>query len=62
MKTTYINMKGSCGVETIDEVNSEEFPDRKEYRKEVRSMITNYNQCGMSVYTSSRCTKEWKEK
>ena len=55
-------MKGSHGVETIDEVNSEEFPDRKEYRKEVRSMITNYNQCGMSVYTSSRCTKEWKEK
>jgi len=62
MKTTYINMKGSYGVETIDEVNSEEFPDRKEYRKEVRSMMTNYNQSGMPVYTSTRCTKEWKER
>ena len=61
MGTIYINMKSSYGVETIDEVSTEQFPDRKEFRKEVRSMVANYHQCGMPVYTSRRCTKEWKE-
>ena len=60
MKTTYINLKSVYGTETVDEVNSEQFPDRKEYRKEVRSMLTNYRQAGMPVYTSQRCTKEWR--
>ncbi len=62
MKTTYINMRSKYGIETIDEVNSIEFPDKKEFRKEVRSMIVNYGQCGMPVYTSQRCTKDWKHK
>lgn len=59
MKTVYINMRSSYGIETVDEVNTTEFPEPKEFRKEVRNMIVNYSQCGMPVYVSSRCTKDW---
>ena len=62
MRTVYINMKNGCGTETVDEVNTTEFPDSKEFRKEVRNMIVNYRQCGMPVYTSIRCTRDWKNR
>ena len=60
MKTIYINMRSTDGIETIDEVNSIEFPDKKEFRKEVRSMLVIYGQYGMPVYASQRCNKDWK--
>lgn len=59
MRTVYINMKSKYGIETVDEVNTSEFPNPKEFRKEVNSMLVNYRQCGMPVYVSSRCTKDW---
>ena len=60
MKTTYINLKSNYGTETIDSVNSEEFPNIRDYKKELRSMVTNYRQMGMPVYISQRCTNDWK--
>ena len=60
MKTVYLNMRSSYGVETVDQICTSDFPTRKEYLKELRSMIENYHLCGMPVYTSSRCTKDWK--
>lgn len=59
MKTIYFNIKGPCGVETVDELRQEYFNSFKEFKKEVRNMLTNYWEAGMSVYTSQRCTKEW---
>lgn len=60
MKTIYLNMRSSYGVETVDQVSPSDFPSYKEYKKEVRSMVENYHLCGMPVYLSSRCTKDWK--
>ena len=62
MKTVYINMKSSYGTETVDEVNTTEFPNPKEFRKAVRNIIVDYRQGGMPVYTSSRCTKDWRNR
>jgi len=60
MKTVYLNMKSSYGTETVDQICREDFATAKEYRTELRSMLSNYHLAGMNVYTSRRCTKEWK--
>lgn len=62
MKTVYLNMRSSYGVETVDQISVSDFPTRKDYIKELRSMVENYHLCNMPVYTSSRCTKDWKNK
>ena len=62
MKTVYFNMRGNYGVETVDEISRADFNTYKEYRKELNSMLSNYRLCGMPVYTSQRCTKDWKQK
>jgi len=60
MKTIYFNMKSSYGVETVDQISREDWPDYKEFKKELRSMLENYHLAGMSVYTSQICTNDWK--
>jgi hypothetical protein len=62
--TIYLNMKTSYGVETVDEfTRGEDSPQTPiEFRKYVRSMAAEYRLSGQNVYTSSRCTKEWKTK
>jgi hypothetical protein len=60
MKTVYLNMKSSYGTETVDQISREDFATRAEYVKELRSMIANYHLVGMAVYTSRRCTNDWK--
>ena len=58
----YFNIKGVYGVETIDELDSSDFSTIKEFRLEVKRLYREYNLTPMSVYTSSRCTNEWKNK
>ena len=61
MKTVYLNMRTSYGVETVDQICREDWPDRKSYLNELKSMVENYHLSGMNVYTSRRCTKDWKQ-
>lgn len=60
MQTIYLNMKGNYGTETVDEFTREPNQKWSEFRKYVRQMITEYTLAGMNVYSSSRCTKDWK--
>ena len=60
--TRYLNLKTIHGVETVDEVSSQDFPRWSDFTKEISRLRDEYYFCGMNVYSSSRCTKEWKEK
>lgn len=64
LKTTtiYLNMKGSYGIETVDEFTQELNQSWREFRKYVSQMVSEYHLAGMNVYRSSRCTKDWKNK
>jgi hypothetical protein len=57
----YFNIKTNQGVETVDEVNREDFKTRKEFIAELSRLKGEYNIAGMLVYTSQRCTNEWKQ-
>jgi hypothetical protein len=62
---TYLNIKTSQGVETIDELNEKDFKSYSEYRKELKRLISEYRLASnfySGVYTSQRCTKDWKKK
>lgn len=56
----YLNIHSVYGVETIDELNPKDFETRKEFRKELNRLVSEYHLAGVGVYVSSRCTKEWK--
>lgn len=56
----YFNIKTSQGVETVDELDKKDFTNIKDFFKEKRRLITEYHLAGMNVYTSTRCTKDWK--
>ncbi len=60
MTTTYLNLKTSQGRETVDEFKCEEGQSSVDYRKYVRSMVSEYRLAGMNVYTSSRMCANWK--
>lgn len=62
LKPIYLNMKGSYGIETVDEFTREENQSPKEFRQYVSKMISEYHLAGMGVYRSSRCTNDWKQK
>ena len=55
-------MRSSFGVETVDELSRADFNKAKEFRAEVSRLLREYHIAGMNVYTSSRCTKDWKNK
>lgn len=61
-KTVYLNYKSVYGIETVDEINIENFNNRKEFRNEINRLCKEYRMTGQDVYTSSRSTKEWREK
>jgi hypothetical protein len=54
-------MKSSYGVETVDQLDSEDFNTYKEFREELIRLRNEYRLSGMQVYTSQRCTNEWKD-
>lgn len=58
---TYLNLKTSEGVETVDSVDPKDFETRKEFKKELWSLKENYHKLSMPVYFSKRCTNDWKE-
>jgi hypothetical protein len=59
MTPTYLNWRGPCGRETVDEFTREPDQTWKEFRKYVRAMVAEYHMAGMAVYTSSRPCKGW---
>lgn len=58
----YFNIRTNQGIETVDELNSSDFETRKDFVIELRRLKGEYNIAGMAVYTSQRCTNDWKNK
>ena len=58
----YFNIKTRNEVETIDEFNSKDFKDIREFNHEVSRCYREYHLGGTNVYRSSRCTNEWSKK
>ena len=61
MSTVYLNWKGPCGTETVDEfTEGVDAPGGyREFNKYVSKMVREYNMAGMSVYRSRRACKAW---
>ena len=57
--TRYLNWKGPKGRETVDELNSSDFTSFREFKKELRRLIGEYQMVGMVVYSSSRKCQNW---
>ena len=57
----YFNFRSSQGVETVDELNSNDFTTFKGFRKELKRLVGEYHLAGMNVYTSSRACKGWND-
>lgn len=55
----YLNMKTSYGVETVDSLDTSDFATNKEFRAELRRLISEYHLCGMNVYSSQRATHDY---
>ena len=58
----YINIKTNCGIETVDEFNSDDHIDERPFFKYVRDMCKEYNMTMLGHYISQRCTNDWKNK
>jgi len=56
----YLNLKTIYGIETVDELNKNDFPNYKEYKTELKRLLNEYRIAGINVYISQRCTKDWK--
>ncbi|MCB0448431.1 MAG: hypothetical protein KDD03_13170 [Gelidibacter sp.] len=59
MRTVYLNMRTSQGVETVDEFTREQGQEPKEFNRYVNKMAGEYRLAGMNVYKSRRKTKDW---
>lgn len=57
----YFNWKGPQGRETVDELNRDDFPTRRDFLQEAARLESEYHLCGMAVYRSSRMCANWKE-
>ena len=55
----YFNIKTNYGVETIDQLDRNDFETYKDYVAELRRLKNEYRLAGMNVYLSQRATKEW---
>lgn len=55
----YLNLKTNYGTETVDELNRNNFNSFKDFRTELKRLISEYRIAGMNVYTSQRACKEW---
>lgn len=55
----YLNMRTAYGVETVEELDSKDFKTLKEFRIELKRLVSEYIFAGMNVYTSQRCTNAW---
>jgi hypothetical protein len=60
---TYLNIKTVYGVETVDQLEEKDFNSFKEYRAELKRLLSEYrlaSNCYASIYTSQRCTNDRK--
>ena len=60
---TYLNIKTSEGVETIDQIDRKDFKTYKEYCTELKRLKNEYRIASdyySTIYTSQRCTNDWK--
>jgi len=57
----YINRKEGAELETVDELNQDTFKTFKEFRKELRRLISEYNLSDPSAiyYSSQRACNDW---
>lgn len=60
----YINWAHAGKTETVDEVDSKEFPSAKAFRHEVARLVQEYQMAFRlgSVYSSARSTKDWQNR
>ena len=58
---TYLNVKTSYGIETVDQLDRKDFILYKDYCNELRRLKNEYRLCGLNVYRSQRSTNEWKQ-
>ena len=52
--TRYINFKTSQGVETVDQLERQDFETYREFKIELNRLLTEYRLAGMPVYISQR--------
>ncbi len=60
---TYLNIKTNYGVETVDQLDQKDFKTYKEFRTELIRLKKEYrlaSSCYNSIYSSQRCTNDWK--
>ena len=57
----YLNMRTQYGVETVDELSRKDFSTNREYRAELKRLISEYRLAVMDVYVSQRCCRDWKQ-
>lgn len=57
----YFNLRAYGYRETVDQIDTRDFPSRKAFRIECKRLVSEYHMAGMPVYLSSRCCKNWKD-
>lgn len=60
-KRTFLNLRTNYGVETVDFVERNDYPNLTAYKQEVKRLRNEYQLAGMQVYSSNRACKEWYE-
>ena len=60
MAIVFLNWRGGAGRETVDELDSADFETRKEFRKELNRLVSEYSMAGMAIYTSTRACANWR--
>jgi len=61
----YFNIKTSEGIETIDELNENDFKTYRDFRNEVKRLRSEYRLASSfysGIYTSQRSTNDWKNR
>lgn len=61
----YLNIKTAEGIETIDHLNEKDFETYKEFKTELKRLINEYKTASSwyaGLYTSSRSTREYRNK
>ena len=58
--TRFLNVKNQDGVETVDELCSADFPNRKAFNAELKRLEVEYHLADMNDDISTRCDKSWK--
>lgn len=60
MAKSYLNTKYNGKVETVDHLDSNDFTDQKEFRKEKKRLLSEYSLAGFpTLYWSQRSTKDY---